>query len=82
MKKTLIICPTYRQAIYAWKIAQEAMPSLWTKATKNPITLTSVNGNQYIFEVDSSRKLMGWKSDILIFDEFIGMFDKLKKENS
>lgn len=80
MKKVKIICATYRQAVFAWKTAQIAMPSLWIKATKNPLTLTSVVGNQYIFDVDSPRSLLGWHSDTLIVDEFVGMLDKLKGE--
>lgn len=80
MKKVKIICPTYRQAVFAWETAQKAIPSLWMKSTKNPLTLTSIVGNQYIFDVNNPRGLLGWHSDTLIMDEFVGMLDELKGE--
>ena len=47
MKTIKVICPTYRTAVYAWESAQKAMPSLWIKITKNPLTLVSgLTGNQ------------------------------------
>lgn len=79
MKSIKVICPTYRAAVYAWETAQKTMPSLWIKRTKNPLTLVSgLTGNQYEFDIDSSRSLLGWHSDTIIYDEFIGLLDESK----
>lgn len=72
MRKVMIVSSTYQKATDEWKRLQRNYPDIWTHSSKNPLSLTHINGTEYIFNVDTPRALLGFHGDIICMDEFVG----------
>ena len=68
--KVKIICPTLRQATFAWERAISQAPDLIEKVNRNELSLLTKTGNLYIFDTDRSRSLLGWHGAVVSIDEF------------
>ncbi len=68
--KTIIVCPTFRQAEVKWKEMQRLYPDYWIKARRQPMSLTRIDGYEYIFVINHPRYLLGLHGDIVYMDEF------------
>ena len=72
-KTIMIMCPTYRQAVYAWERLLKIYPDMWTNIKRNHLSLTNViTGTTYIFhaETEGQRELLGFHGDVVSIDEF------------
>lgn len=72
MRTIMVVCPTYQAAISEWQRLQRNYPDIWTHSSKNPLSLTHINGTKYIVNVDTSRALLGFRGDVIRMDEFVG----------
>lgn len=72
-KTTVVMCPTYRRAIYEWERLLRIYPDLWTNIKRSHLSMTNViTGTTYIFhaETEGQRVLLGFHGDVVSIDEF------------
>lgn len=72
MRTIMVVCPTYQRAVYEWERLQRNYPDIWTHSSKNPLSLTHINGTKYIFNADTPRALLGFHEDVVYMNEFAG----------
>lgn len=62
---TMIVFPTYRTADYTFQECMINLHSVVFKARKYPLKITFINGDEWLFTVDSARKLRGYHGEII-----------------
>lgn len=72
MTDKVIVCRTYRRAIYEWQHALDMFPSMWIKADRRKLTLVSIADVRYTFKADMARELKGLRAELISIDEFVG----------
>ena len=72
MKQRIVLCSTMEVATEVWRRAQQ-IPDVWVKAKRNPLSLTCINGVEYIFraKTQGQRAVKGYHANIISADEFI-----------
>lgn len=73
-------------AAEVWRRAQR-IPDAWIKAKRNPLSLTCINGVEYIFraKTQGQRAVKGYHANIISADEFILpqiLLEDMKDENN
>ena len=72
-KTRIVMCPTYRRAVYEWERLLRTYPDMWTNVKRNYLSMTNViTGTTYIFhaETEGQRELLGFHGDVVSLDEF------------
>ena len=86
MKQRIVVCSTMEVATEVWRRAQQ-IPDVWVKAKRNPLSLTCINGVEYIFKArtEGQRAVKGYHANIIWVDEFILpqiLLEDMKDENN
>lgn len=86
MKQLIVLCSTMEVATEVWRRAQQ-IPDVWVKAKRNPLSLTCINGVEYIFRArtEGQRAVKGYHANIISVDDFIlpqKLLEDMKDENN
>ncbi len=63
--KTMIVFPTYRAADHTFRECMINLHSVVFKARKYPLKITFINGDEWLFTVDTARNLRGYRGEII-----------------
>lgn len=81
MSERIIMFPTLQQAVQNWKETIRKYNGIIVKNSKNPLSITLVNGDKWIFhsETESQRAVLGYHGKIYKYEEgfFKAMYDTL-----
>ena len=79
MKKTIVLCETYREAVNLWTQVIRNHSSYILKVNRANLSLTFTNGKEYEFitENGGQRYLRGFTGDIIYFDEEVAFDSRL-----
>ena len=61
----MIVFPTYRAADYTFRECMINLHSVVFKARKYPLKITFINGDEWLFTVDTARNLRGYHGEII-----------------
>ena len=86
MKQRIVLCSTMEVAIEVWRRAQR-IPDVWVKAKRNPLSLTCINGVEYIFRArtEGQGAEKGYHANIIWVDDILSpqmLLEDTKDENN
>lgn len=86
MKQWIVLCSTMEVATEVWRRAQR-IPDVWVKAKRNPLSLTCINGVEYIFRArtEGQRAGKGYHANIIWVDDILSpqmLLEDTKDENN